>query len=111
MSETIIETNDIEVVKRGRGRPKKEPKPPSEEPSNKKPRGRPTVENACKPGCPKAGRQYFKDYYKNHSAGNIINCPSCNALTEKFNLRNHLNSKRCAKYSIFNKCASQVDEV
>ena len=108
------------TIKRGRGRPKKEPQPESEqqptktpkrtrkprhdEPVVKRPKGRPKVENPCKPGCPKAGRDYFKAYYKSHNAGIIINCPSCNTLTEKFNIKNHMRSKMCAKYSQFNKC-------
>ena len=76
----------------------------NDEPVVKRPKGRPKVDNPCKPGCPKAGRDYFKAYYKSHNAGIIINCPSCNTLTEKFNIKNHMRSKMCAKYSQFNKC-------
>ena len=116
MSEVIetIESNDMEI-KRSRGRPKKEiinetetvikkkgrPKKVSENDESlpKKPRGRPKVENACLPGKPKGGRQYFRDYYRSHNAGIMINCPCCNVLTEQFNLRNHIRSKTCAKYA------------
>ena len=116
----ICELIDDVVLKRGRGRPKKEPKPESvepktkrskkepkpetDEPKIKRPKGRPKIENPCKPGCPKGGRDYFKAYYKSHNAGIIINCPNCNAFTEKFNIRNHMRSKMCAKYSQFAKC-------
>ena len=103
ISETI-ESDDNLIIKRGKGRPKKELKPENNEPIIKKPRGRPRVENPCKPGCPKGGNEYFKAYYRSHNAGNIINCPSCNAFTEKFNLRNHMRSKMCVKYSQFAKC-------
>jgi hypothetical protein len=123
----IIETNDIVYVKeivemqtelkndeiinvlsikKGRGRPKKEQKPESDEPVVAKKKGRPKIENPCKSGYPKAGRDYYKAYYKSHSAGIIIPCPSCHALTEKFNLRNHIKSKMCAKYSMVVNCAS-----
>ena len=107
-------TNDIEI-KRSRGRPKKEmitemepvikkkgrPKKVSENDESlpKKPRGRPKVENACLPGKPKGGKLYFREYYRSHNAGIMINCPCCNVLTEQFNLRNHIRSKTCAKYA------------
>ena len=124
-TETKTACNDIldqlnEPVKRGRGRPKKEPKPEilepkikrskrvpkseNEEPKVKRPKGRPRIENPCKAGCPKGGRDYFKAYYKSHNAGIIINCPNCNAFTEKFNIKKHMRSKMCAKYSQFAKC-------
>ena len=99
MSE-IIESNDIVVVKKGRGRPKKDPKPESNEPKIKKPKGRPRVENPCKPGCPKGGREYFKAYYHSHCKGNIVNCPNCNMATEKVNLANHMRSQICAKVAM-----------
>ena len=97
---------DVLLIKKGRGRPKKEPKPESDEPVVAKKKGRPKIENPCKSGYPKAGRDYYKAYYKSHSAGIIVPCPSCHALTEKFNLRNHIKSKMCAKYSMFVNCAS-----
>ena len=109
-----------EIVKRGRGRPKKESQPENEQPKPKKskrfrksesdepkikrPKGRPRIENPCKAGCPKGGRDYFKAYYKSHNAGIIINCPNCNAFTENVNIKNHMRSKMCAKYSQFAKC-------
>ena len=101
----IVETNDT-CIKRGRGRPKKDPKTDTGEIIEKRPRGRPCIENPVKSGCPKGGKLYFNAYYRSHNVGNIINCPNCNALTEKFNLRNHIKSKMCAKYSQFTKCAS-----
>ena len=100
MSETI-ESNDNVLVKKGRGRPKNKPKPESDEPVIKKPKGRPRVENPCKPGCPKGGRDYFKAYYHAHCKGNIVNCPNCNMATEKVNLVNHMRSKICVKVAMF----------
>ena len=85
-------------------RSKKGPESESDEPKIKRPKGRPRVENPCKAGCPKGGRDYFKAYYKSHNARIIINCPNCDAFTEKFNIKNHTRSKMCAKYSIFAKC-------
>ena len=113
----LVESSDIEV-KRGRGRPRKEitevieepvikkkgrPRKILEdvEPKPKRPRGRPTVENPCKVGKPKAGRQYFRDYYASKVKNCLINCPNCNSFTMKSNLGNHMKSNICSKVANF----------
>ena len=120
----LVEVNEAEV-KRGPGRPRKEisevvdevepiikkkgrPKKIVEyvEPEPKRPRGRPTVENPCKNGKPKAGKAYFRDYYAAKIKNCLVNCPNCNALTEKACLTNHLKSKHCAKIANFINAAS-----
>ena len=106
MSE-IIESNDI-TIKRSRGRPKKitdkETEPiiinsssDNEETINERRRGRPRVENPCQSGKPKGGKEYFKEYYASKMKNCLINCPKCNGMTEKANLRNHIKSALCAK--------------
>ena len=112
----LVEPVEVEV-KRGRGRPRKEvmeeveqvikkkgrPKKHVEdmEPVPKKPQGRPKLENPCLSGKPKAGRQYFKDYYVAKLQNCLINCPNCNTLIEKVNRGNHMKSKLCAKVANF----------
>jgi len=115
----LVESSDIEI-KRGRGRPRKEipevieevepvikkkgrPKKIVEdaEPKPKRPRGRPTVENPCKVGKPKAGKVYFREYYASKIKNCFINCPNCNAFTMKSNLVNHMKSQHCAKIANF----------
>ena len=102
MSE-IVESNDIEV-KKTRGRPKKDSIPAVPinnfegiEPFPKRARGRPKVENPCLPGKPKAGKQYFRDYYATKLKNCLISCPKCNTMIEKINLSNHLKTALCAK--------------
>ena len=118
MNETVeVETKDENEMKRTRGRPRKEiitdtekvikkkgrPRKVIDEtetlPKERKPRTR--MENPCLPGKPKGGAQYFRDYYINKLKNCLINCPNCNALTEKINLGNHLKSKHCAKVASF----------
>ena len=72
----IIESNEI-PIKKGRGRPK--------------------IENPCLSGKPKAGKEYFKQYYETKMKNCLINCPKCNSMTEKANLRNHIKSSLCTK--------------
>ena len=109
-------TNDIEI-KRTRGRPRKELTPEIEKVIKKKGRPRKVIdetetipkerkprtkmENPCLPGKPKGGAQYFRDYYANKLKNCLINCPNCNALTEKTNLGNHMKSKHCSKVANF----------
>jgi hypothetical protein len=88
---------DVEIKPKGpKGRPRKEV-----EPVPRGPKGRPRLENPCTSGKPKAGRQYFKDYYVAKLQNCLINCPKCNCLTEKINIGNHLKSKHCAKVANF----------
>ena len=115
----LVESSDIEV-KRGRGRPRKEitevieeaepvikkkgrPRKIVEdvEPGPKNPKGRPKLENPCVSGKPKAGRQYFKDYYRAKLQNCLVNCPNCNTLIEKVNRGNHMKSKLCAEVASF----------
>ena len=113
----LVESSEVEI-KKGRGRPRKEvievieeiepkkkgrPKKVVEdlEPKPKRPRGRPTVENPCKGGKPKEGKKYFRDYYASKIKNCLVNCPNCNALTEKASLIQHMKSKRCAKIADF----------
>ncbi len=115
----IVEVSEVEI-KRGRGRPRKEiPEVIEEvEPVIKKkgrprkivedvdlpppkPKGRPKLEHPCVSGKPKAGRQYFKDYYRAKLQNCLVNCPNCNTLIEKVNRGNHMKSKLCAKVASF----------
>ena len=94
MCETIENIQDDEVViKRGRGRPKSEPKEIIKE---RKPMGRPRIENPCQPGRPK-DPEYFKNYYHDKIKGLAIHCPCCGIQTLKANLTNHKRSKTCKK--------------
>ena len=63
----------------------------------KRPRGRPKIDNPCQAGKPKAGKEYSKQYYETKYKHCLINCPKCNSMTEKANLRNHTKSSLCAK--------------
>ena len=95
MYDTIeIIKNDEIVIKRGRGRPKLEHKEGIVK--EKKPLGRPRIENPCKSGHPK-DPEYYKKYYEKNLAKNVIMCPCCGMETHKYNLRNHIKSKYCHK--------------
>ena len=96
ISEVSVE---VEPVIKKKGRPKKNVEPV--EPVLKRPRGRPTVENPCKNGKPKAGKAYFRDYYAAKIKNCLVNCPNCNELIEKASLVNHMKSKHCAKIANF----------
>ena len=88
-----VETEEV-VIKRGRGRPKSEPKEVIIK--EKKTLGRPRIENPCKSGHPK-DPEYYKKYYEKNLATNVINCPCCGMGTHKYNLKNHIKSKYCHK--------------
>lgn len=88
----IIKTDET-VIKKGRGRPKTEP---SEICNVKRPKGRPKIENPCKPGQPK-DPNYFNKYYHEKVKGVVINCPLCGIETLKHNFCNHSRSKTCKK--------------
>ena len=81
-----------------KGRPRKEV---NERDHTPKQRGRPRLENPCLPGKPKAGNLYFREYYANKLKNCLIQCPNCNAMTEKTNITTHMKSKHCAKVASF----------
>jgi hypothetical protein len=94
MSESIDNIRVDEIGnKRGRGRPKSEPKEIIKE---IKPKGRPRVENPCQPGRPK-DPEYFRQYYHDKVKGLIIICPCCGTETVRASLTNHKKTKACKK--------------
>ena len=109
----IVPEPEIEVIKRGRGRPKKE-KIETNEPPKK--RGRPKKEiniteirAKMKPG-PKtsltADKDYYTKYYSTHYKGVCMTCPSCkNPNINVSKIRRHLRSDKRLVDTALNKYA------
>jgi len=85
ITEEKINTDDDLVIKKSRGRPKKEPK----EVTPKIPQ---------KPG-PKTDaskhKEYYAEYYRNHYSNIYLNCPNCFKLVQKNKICRHMRTDRC----------------
>ena len=105
--------SETEVIKKGRGRPRKE-KIETNEPPKK--RGRPKKEiniteirAKMKPG-PKtsltADKDYYTKYYSTHYKGVCMTCPSCkNPNINVSKIHRHLKSYKCLVDTALNKYA------
>ena len=108
--EILPETN-TEIIKKGRGRPRKE-KVESNEPPKK--RGRPKKEiiiseirEKMKPG-PKTNltedKAYYRNYYATHYKGVCMTCPSCRNPNINVNkIHRHMRTYRCLLDTALNK--------
>ena len=86
-SENIIE--EPIILKRGRGRPKKE----IVEPKVKKPKGRP--KGVLKENAVSRQPEYYNDYYKAHYSHQVI-CPDCyNPKVLRTNMLRHMRTNKC----------------
>ena len=112
----ILPEAEIEAIKRGRGRPKKE-KIETNEPPKK--RGRPRKEinlleirEKMKPG-PKtsltADKTYYTQYYNTHYKGVCMTCPSCkNPNINVSKIHRHLRSYKCLIATTLNKYGGAI---
>ena len=99
--------SETEVVKKGRGRPRKE-KIETETTEPPKKRGTPKREK-MKPG-PKtsltADKDYYTKYYSTHYKGVCMTCPSCkNPNINVSKIHRHLKSYKCLVDTALNKYA------
>jgi hypothetical protein len=110
-----IEIN--EIIKRGRGRPKKE-----KVPTEPKKIGRPRKEiiiteirEKIKPG-PKTSKttdpEYYNNYYREHYKGVYTTCPSCkNPHVSIDKVHRHMRSMKCWKDEIHCKYIKTEDSI
>ena len=114
VTETLpLSDPETEIIKKGRGRPKKE-KIESNDPPKK--RGRPKKEinivdirERMKPG-PKtnltADKNYYTQHYSTHYKGVCMTCPSCkNPNINVSKIHRHLKSYKCLVATALNKHA------
>ncbi len=106
-----LSESENEVIKKGRGRPRKE-KVESNEPPKK--RGRPKKEyviietrEKMKPG-PKTNltedKAYYRNYYTTHYKGVCMTCPSCRNPNINVNkIHRHMRTYKCLTDKTLNK--------
>ena len=111
----ILPEPEIEVIKKGRGRPRKE-KIETETTNPPKKRGRPKKEiniteirEKMKPG-PKTNlttdKAYYTKYYSTHYKGVCMTCPSCkNPNINVSKIHRHLKSYKCLVDTALNRHA------
>ena len=109
----ILPEPEIEVIKKGRGRPRKE-KIETETTEPPKKRGRPKMEiiisekrEKMKPG-PKTSltsdKAYYTKYYSEHYKSVCMTCPSCkNPNINVTKIRRHMRSHKCLLDTTLNK--------
>ena len=107
----ILPETETEVIKKGRGRPRKE-KIETNEPPKK--RGRPKkqiniieIREKMKPG-PETSltseKNYYTQYYSSHYKGVCMTCPSCkNPNINVSKIHRHLKSYKCLVDTTLNK--------
>ena len=81
----------LEIIKRGRGRPRTRPIIPEEEKIRKKP-GR--------KGDATKNKEYYVQYYRDHYQNNFTNCPACNKQVQRCKLTKHMRGEMCYRNQI-----------
>ena len=119
--EVKVNTEENVVIKRGRGRPKKEKIEIPKEPKKRGPKPdftkyKERISEITEPQkrgpktCASKYKEYYAQYYRDHYSKIYLNCPNCFKLVQKNRICRHMRTNSCMEDQVSKKYFNQDTE-